>query len=80
MARTALTKAEFSRIFLTGFAFDSGGNVDAPGMEQVNRFLHVAGMQAAGHDQLADAVDDSRPGLDALPVKSLSSAAASFCG
>jgi hypothetical protein len=36
----------------------------------VDRLLHVAGMQAAGDDQLADAVDDSGPGLHALPVES----------
>src|SRR6266576_3699206 len=47
-------------------------------MQNVNRLLHIAGMQAARDDQFADAVDHSSPGLHSLPVKSLSRAAAAL--
>src|SRR5437660_2024153 len=70
--------ADFSGIFLAGFVFDAGGNVHAPGVQDVDRLLHIAGTQAAGDDQLADAVDDSRPGLDAFPIELLPSAPTSF--
>src|SRR5208282_3330772 len=72
--------ADSSRIFLARLALDARGNIHAPGMEQVDRLLHIAGTQAAGDDQLADAVDDSGPGLDAFPVESLSSTATLFRG
>src|SRR5215469_9313218 len=35
----------------------------------MNRLLHIAGIQPACHDQFADAVDHSRPGLHSLPVE-----------
>src|SRR5208282_5025601 len=70
--------ADFSNIFFTRFALDARGNVHPPGMKQVDRLLHIARTQAAGDDQLADAVDNSGPGLDTFPVESLSRAAASF--
>src|ERR1700724_3042911 len=74
--------ADFSGIFFAGFALDAGGNVHAPGVENVDRFLHIAGTQATRDDQFADAVDDSGPGLDAFPVELLPSAATPFviCG
>jgi hypothetical protein len=49
-------------------------------MEQVNSLLHISRTQAAGDDQLADAVDDSGPGLHAFPVKLFAGAAAFFRG
>src|SRR6266403_2497659 len=70
--------ADFSGIFFAGFVLDAGGNVHAPGMQNVDRLLHIAGTQAAGDDQLADAVNDSRPGLDAFPVELLPGAPTSF--
>src|SRR5271163_877819 len=45
-------------------------------MEKVDRLLHIAWPQAAGNNQLADAVDDAGPGLHPLPVKSPPAAAA----
>src|SRR6202140_4956252 len=72
--------ADFSGIFSAGLAFDAGGNVHAPGMEDVDCLLHIAGTQAAGDDQLTDAVDDAGPGLDAFPVELLSCTAAFFRG
>src|SRR5258708_5189361 len=68
----------FSGIFFAGLPFDAGGNVHAPGMKNVDRLLHIAGTQSAGNDQLADAVDDSGPGLDAFPVKLLPRTATAF--
>src|SRR6266853_4867396 len=47
-------------------------------MEQVDCLLDVAWMQATGDNQLADAVNDSGPGLNALPIEGLPSAAAPF--
>ena len=38
-------------------------------MQGVDRILDVAGMQASGDDELADAVDDASPGLHAFPVE-----------
>src|SRR5216684_1163191 len=69
---------DFSGIFFAGFVLDAGGNVHAPGMQDVDRLLHIAGTQATRDDQLADAVDDPGPGLDALPVELLPGAATSF--
>src|SRR6267378_2470989 len=72
--------ADFAGIFFAGLAFDAGGNVHAPGMENVDRLLHIAGTQATRDYQLADAVDDSGPGLYAFPVEFLPGAAAFFLG
>jgi len=44
--------ADFSGIFFAGFVFDAGGNVHAPGVQDVDRLLHIAGTQAARDDQL----------------------------
>src|ERR1035437_3894511 len=70
--------ADLSGILIAWRVFDAGGNVHAPRMEKVDRVLHIARTQAASDDQLADAVDDSSPGLDAFPVESVSRAARFF--
>src|SRR5258706_6196229 len=72
----------FSGIFFARLALHAAGNGHAPGMKYVDRLLHIAGTQSAGNDQLADAVDDSGPGLDAFPVKLLPRTATAFliCG
>jgi hypothetical protein len=61
--------ADLDGIFFTGLEFDPGGDVDSPGVQNVDRVLHVAGMEASGNDELADAVDDAGPGLNALPIE-----------
>src|SRR5208283_1559223 len=70
--------ADLSGILIAWRVFDAGRNVHAPRMEEVDRVLHIARTQAAGDNQLADAVDDSSPGLDAFPVESVSGATRFF--
>src|ERR1035437_445755 len=70
--------ADLSGILIAWRVFDAGRNVHAPRMEKGDRGRHIARTQAAGDDQLADAVDDSSPGLDAFPVESVSRAARFF--
>src|ERR1035438_7788027 len=67
-------RADFSWILQARRSLDTGRNIDAPGMQSMDRILHVVRMQPSGNDELADAVDDSRPGLNALPAEGLSCA------
>src|ERR1019366_3784452 len=68
-------RVDFSWILQTRRSLDAGRNIDAPGMQSMDRILDVVGMQPSRDDELADAVDDSGPGLNALPVEGLTSAA-----
>jgi hypothetical protein len=60
---------DFVGVFFSGLEFDAGGNIDSPRMKDVNRVLDVAGMEASGNDEFADAVDDAGPGLNAFPIE-----------
>ena len=67
-------------VFLARLGFNAGGDIDSPGMQKMDRVLHVAGMEPAGNDELADAVNDAGPGLHALPIKGVAGAAGPGCG
>src|ERR1035438_7346254 len=68
-------RVDFSWILQARRSLDAGGNVDAPGMQSMDRIFDVVGMQSSRNDEFADAVDDSGPGLNALPVEGLTGAA-----
>src|ERR1700747_595355 len=70
LARALNERANLGAVFLSWLAFDSGGNVYPPRLQNVYGFSDIFGIQATRNNQIEILTDQCRHGGGSIPVKS----------